>query len=157
MDIPALVKVLIKRMCDRDKADRCHVTKEAMERLMGYDFPGNVRELLNILQQALALSPDGIITPEHIRLDDHRAHDHARRSTYTTVPVRRTPLARETPGTEADAPWSLADAEARHIAKLMQRHDHNRHAVAEALGISERTLYRKIKRYHLNSHAATVE
>jgi len=125
-----------------------------MERLMGYDFPGNVRELLNILQQALALSPDGIITTEHIRLDDQHAHEHARRSAYTTAPARPTPLLREAPGTETDAPRSLADAEARHIAKLMQRHDHNRHAVAEALGISERTLYRKIKRYHLNSPAA---
>lgn len=157
MDIPALVKVLIKRMCDRDKADRCHVTKEAMERLMSYDFPGNVRELLNILQQALALSPDGIITPEHIRLDDHHAYDRARRSAYTTTPARLVPVSREAPSTETDAPRSLADAEARHIAKLIQSHDHNRHAVAEALGISERTLYRKIKRYHLNSPAATVE
>jgi transcriptional regulator with PAS, ATPase and Fis domain len=36
----------------------------------------------------------------------------------------------------------------------MQRHDHDRHAIAEELGISERTLYRKIKRYRLNSPAA---
>ena len=54
-------------------------------------------------------------------------------------------------------PRSLADAEARHIAMLLERLDHNRHAVAEALGISERTLYRKIKRYKLNSHAAVAE
>ena len=58
---------------------------------------------------------------------------------------------------ETNAPRSLADAEARHIATLLKRHDHNRHAVAEALGISERTLYRKIKRYQLNSHAAVAE
>jgi transcriptional regulator with PAS, ATPase and Fis domain len=58
---------------------------------------------------------------------------------------------------EANAPRSLAEAEARHIATLLERHDHNRHAVAEALGISERTLYRKIKRYKLNSHAAVEE
>jgi transcriptional regulator with PAS, ATPase and Fis domain len=54
---------------------------------------------------------------------------------------------------ETDAPRSLADAEARHIDALLERHGHNRRAVAQVLGISERTLYRKIKRYRLNSHA----
>lgn len=157
MDIPALAKVLTKRMCDRDKEDRCYISKEAMERLMGYDFPGNVRELLNILQQALALSPDGIITAEHICLDDSQTHDHALSSADTSAPAQRLPRARPDSGTETNAPPSLADAEARYIANLLQRHDHNRHAVAEALGISDRTLYRKIKRYQINSTANTAE
>jgi len=155
MDIPALAKVLTERMCGQDKAGRCHITKEAMECLLDYDFPGNVRELLNILQHAMALSPDGIITAEHIRLDDRRVYDHANRSVRTTVPGDAVPLARTAIGT--DAPQSLADAEARYITNLLQRHDHNRHAVAKALGVSERTLYRKIKRHQIYSSAAVTE
>jgi len=153
MDIPELVEALIKRMCRTDKAERCHLTKTAMEHLMRYDFPGNVRELLNILDQARALSPDGIITPEHIHLG---SNDHFPRAAGKSLSIPA-PATRTTAAMEANAPRSLAEAEARHIATLLERHDHNRHAVAEALGISERTLYRKIKRYKLNSHAVVEE
>jgi two-component system, NtrC family, response regulator AtoC len=44
----------------------------------------------------------------------------------------------------------LPDVEARHIADLLAQHNNNRREVAELLEISERTLYRKLKRYHLN-------
>ena len=151
MDIPALVDALIKRMCDQDKFERCHVTKEAMDRLMGYGFPGNVRELLNILQQALALSPDGIITAKHIRLDYRLAHDQPNRSEPAHVP------APATGATAIPTFQSLADAEANHIANLLEQHHHDLHVVATALGVSERTLYRKMKRYQLKSRAAMAE
>jgi len=45
---------------------------------------------------------------------------------------------------------SLQDVEAEHIVELLQQHKDNRREVAAALGISERTLYRKLKRYNLN-------
>jgi two-component system response regulator AtoC len=154
MDIPALAEALINRICHREKTERCHLTKAAMERLMGYNFPGNVRELLNILQQARALSLDGIITPEQIHLG---SNDHVSRTADITLSTHPAPAARTAAAMQTNAPRSLADAEARHIATLLERHDHNRHAVAEALGISERTLYRKIKRHQLNSHAAAGE
>ncbi len=154
MDIPALSEALIKRICDHHKANHCHITNDAIERLMDYDFPGNVRELMNILRQAVALSPDNVITSEHIRLDNHRAREHA--SAAVLIPAPTHPLYPESAAidTETDLPRSLADAEARHIANLLQFYNNDRHAVAEALGVSERTLYRKIKRYHLTVPAA---
>jgi two-component system, NtrC family, response regulator AtoC len=139
MDIPALADALIKRMCERDKANHCHLSKEAMERLMNHDFPGNVRELLNILQQAVALSPDGVISAEHIRPNDHLTNGDVHGHLHTAAPAKAIP----------DAPLTIAEAEGRHIADLLHRHAHNRHIVAAALGISERTLYRKIKRYQI--------
>jgi transcriptional regulator with PAS, ATPase and Fis domain len=157
MDIPALAEVLINRICQREKTERCHLTQAAMELLMGYDYPGNVRELLNVLQQARALSPDGIISAEHIHLDYHRAHNHAHQPADTIMPAHRVPRAQSAPVIETDAHQSLADAEARHIGTLLERHDLNRHDLAEALGISERTLYRKIKRYQLSSRAVVAE
>ncbi len=156
MDIPSLAEVLIKRMCDQDKAERCHITKEAMERLMSHDFPGNVRELFNILLQAQTLSQAGIITPELICIDDRRALDQAYRSAHTTIPVHSVSPPRTTVDSEAKGLESLADVEGQYIANLLHRHDHNLHTAAKALGISERTLYRKIKRYQLKSPAATV-
>ena len=151
MDIPALAEVLIKRICERDKVDRCHLTREAMQRLMDHAFPGNVRELLNILQQALTLSPDGIITAEHIRLYSHGNHSGS--ATTTACPVASGNAATDT---DMAATRSLADVEARHIAYLLRRHDYDRRAVAEALGISKRTLYRKIKRYQLIAQPAAT-
>jgi transcriptional regulator with PAS, ATPase and Fis domain len=146
IDIPALADALIKRLCDRGKLNHCHLTKEAMEHLMSYDFPGNVRELLNILQQAVAVSPDGIITVEHIRLNDHLASGHVHRHPHTGMPPGATSAAA---GNEMNSTRSIAEVEARHISDLLQHHNHNRRFVAAALGITERTLYRKIKRYHL--------
>ena len=154
MDIPALAEALIKRMCNSDTASRCHLTKEAVERLMNHDFPGNVRELLNVLQQAVALSPNGVVTAEHIRLNDHLANGGAPDHSHAIAPSDAAPEAVET---HADAPRTIADAEARHIADLLRRHDQNRRVVATVLGISERTLYRKIKRYQISSAAAVGE
>jgi DNA-binding NtrC family response regulator len=154
MDIPALADVLIKRLCERDKTNDCHITKEAMERLMNYDFPGNVRELLNILQQAVSLSPDSVVTAEHIRLNDHLANNSEHRHPHAAVTAKAISSGART---ERDAPLSIAEAEARHIADLLHRNDHNRRVVAAALGITERTLYRKIKRYQINSPQTIME
>ncbi|HYA36740.1 MAG TPA: sigma 54-interacting transcriptional regulator [Candidatus Methylomirabilis sp.] len=156
MDIPALVEVLIKRMCDQDKAERCHITNGAIERLMRYGFPGNVRELLHVLQQAMALSRDGVITADHIHFDDHIAFDHAHLSENAVMLTHAGHQAREGAATKTNEPESLVDVEAHHIAKLLQRHHHNLHKTAKALGISERTLYRKIKRHHLDSREVAV-
>ena len=156
-DIPALTHALIKRLCVQEKMERCHLTKEALERLMSYSFPGNVRELMNILQQALAMSPDGVISAANIRLDHPFGVDqadgfaHADRAAYL-VSVEDAQAAIET-----DSAQSLADAESRHIDTLLRHHNHNLHVVAKALGISERTLYRKIKRFQLNSRAVAAE
>ena len=157
MDIPALAKVLIRRLCDRDKDEHCHITKEAMDILMAYDFPGNVRELLNILQQACALSPDGVITAEHIRLDERLAFNHEHGTENAETQTHGAFRMQQASDMQADAPESLKDIESRHIANLLQLHHHNMHAVAKTLGISERTLYRKIKRYHINTHEVTAE
>jgi len=113
-----------------------------------------VRELLNVLQQAVALSPNGVVTAEHIRLNDHLANGGAPDHSHAIAPSDAAPEAVET---HADAPRTIADAEARHIADLLRRHDQNRRVVATVLGISERTLYRKIKRYQISSAAAVGE
>jgi two-component system response regulator AtoC len=157
MDIPALARVLIKRLCQRDNEEQCHISKEAMEFLMAYDFPGNVRELLNILQQGLALSPDGVITAEHIRLDERIDFDNAHRAEGTSALTHGDARTREAAATIPDEAESLEDIESRHIANLLQLHHHNIPSVARTLGISERTLYRKIKRFHLTSHEVTAE
>lgn len=133
VDIPALADALLNRMCNKDKATKCHITKDALARLVNHDFPGNVRELLNIMQKAVALSADGIITAEHIHLNEHEHH-----------------CKHQAPHT-ANNPLSIIEAEAQHISELLRHHKHDKQIVADVLGISARTLYRKIKKYQLNT------
>jgi DNA-binding NtrC family response regulator len=135
-DIPALARALLQRMGSNEDPSY-HLTDEAGEALMSYDYPGNVRELRNILQRAAALSTNGIITPDEIHIDRQpvtRSGDPA--SGYA-----------EDEGQEP----SIRKLESQYIAELLTEHQGKRARVAQILGISERTLYRKLKEYGLQS------
>lgn len=131
-DIPALADALLNQLC-REHGLPCYMTREAVECLTRYDFPGNIRELKNVLQRAVALSTDGVIDVGQIDLGLVREHR----------------LDRLQPLMEGgDAP--MRRVESQYIAELLSLHNGHRRSVAEALGISERTLYRKLRRYGLS-------
>lgn len=135
-DIPALAKALLSRMNGGLNFD---LSASALERLVSYHYPGNVRELRNILQKALVLSDNGMIGAEHIRFD-------ASGQSGEQQPILPRPGAEH-----ADIPSaSMAELESGHIARLLEQHQGHRRKVAEILGISERTLYRKLNRYGLH-------
>jgi DNA-binding NtrC family response regulator len=113
----------------RSDAPPLKITPDAMEKLRTHDFPGNVRELRNILQKAAAVCNHGLITSSHIHLGNK--------------PLRY--VDEEMPVLREDA--SIARVEAEHILALLHRHGGHRRRVADDLGISERTLYRKITLY----------
>lgn len=130
-DIPELAEALLDQICE-DNNRRCHLTLDALACLAGYGFPGNVRELRNCLQRAVAMSRDGTIRREDLGL------------------CADMPDAAEPQSADARSPLRLRDMEARHIAALLDRHGGHRRHVADDLGISERTLYRKLKRLGLS-------
>jgi transcriptional regulator with PAS, ATPase and Fis domain len=129
-DIPALADALLRRM-EYPGGHRCTLSESALQKLLAYNFPGNIHELRNILQQAATRSSNGLITPELISLDTGTVYQQRRQQDTETVSIR--------------------DMEARHIADLLTRHRGHRRKVAEELGISERTLYRKLIRYDLGN------
>jgi DNA-binding NtrC family response regulator len=128
-DIPALAEALLTRI-NQANGTHCTLSSAALERLAEYDFPGNIRELRNILQRAAALCSGGVIGPDRLGLDG--------------APSASPP--REEPDPE---PAPLKEVEIRSIQELLARYNGRRKPVAEALGMSERTLYRKLKRYGL--------
>ena len=128
-DIPALADALLVRMRD-PKAYRCHIYDDAKTLLSDYHYPGNIRELKNTLLRAVTLSTDGHIKAEHIGFDEAPA------------PGTGKPAA-------ATQGQSIKQMEAERIAELLVVHKGHRRTVADELGISERTLYRKLEKYNL--------
>ncbi len=128
-DIPLLAEALLARVAPERKL---RISPEALASLTAYTYPGNVRELRNILERASLLCDGDTIRPGH--LPDELLQPVA-------VAVPGTPTA---PAPEA----ALSDEE---IATALRTHTGSRKALAARLGISERTLYRRIKELELQA------
>jgi two-component system response regulator HydG len=130
-DIPLLVDHFLRRLTSRHGRGPVAVDPEALRRLLGYDWPGNIRELQNVLERAVLLAEQGVIGPEHLA---------------TTV----RPSAAALPETgEAPALRSLEDVEREHVIRVLSATGGNREESSRVLGISRRTLTRMIQRWGL--------
>ncbi len=107
------------------------LTSEALERLLGYAWPGNVREMRNVLERAMILGRgQPAVSVEHLP-GEFRA--------------------RPGIGDRRHTPLSLDDLERQHIERTLKHHGGNRTRAAQELGISRATLINKIKRYVINA------
>lgn len=142
-DIPALAEAMLKRITRADMP-QCKFTQEALDKLQSYAFPGNIRELKNILLKAISASNNGIISAANIHLSPQQEK-------YAAVKQHEIPveIIREVTATKSNN-VSIADLEAEHISQLLISYNGHRRNVADTLGISERTLYRKLKLYKLD-------
>lgn len=110
--------------------------EKAIEALMQYDFPGNIRELEHIIERAIIFSDDNIIHPEILFL--------------STKKKKHAEVAASGNHFESNAEeLSIDDLERKHILKVLDLNGWERTRTAEQLGISQKTLYSKIKKYHL--------
>ncbi|MCB1954635.1 MAG: sigma 54-interacting transcriptional regulator [Rhodocyclaceae bacterium] len=122
-DIAELSASFLRRIApDRELS----LSRRALEALAHYAFPGNIRELRNVLERATLMCDGAVIEATH--LPDEIALSAA-------------------PATTGAAP--LAEAEGLTLGRLLAAHDGSRKALAQQLGISERTLYRKLKAHGL--------
>ena len=124
-DIPLLVERFVGKFNRLQNKDIAGVSEEALALLMEHHYPGNVRELENIVEHAFVLCRGGLIEGHHLPPELRGDDDAARR-------LRK-------------GARTLKALEALHITDALRRHGGNRTAAARELGIDPSTLYRKIK------------
>jgi two-component system, NtrC family, response regulator AtoC len=142
-DIPELAQAILKRIT-RVGMPHYKLAPAALEKLQTYAFPGNIRELKNILLKAVSESNNGIINVANIHLSQQP--DKVAVNTPHEIPIE---VIRQATDVKSSPNISIAELEAEHISKLLLSYNGHRRNVADTLGISERTLYRKLKRYNL--------
>lgn len=138
-DVELLVDFLLERIVNNHGLIRPQLAPEAMKMLKGYAFPGNVRELENILERAAALSEGGIILAEDLHL----------LPTETKAGTKPGPATHQlAPGTSLDE--YLEEVERGLILKALEATGWNRTAAARQLGISFRALRYKLDKLNMD-------
>ena len=127
-DILLLVEHFINRFNVRTGKRIAGVSAEVLRLLMRYEFPGNIRELENIIEHAFVLCRANLITIEHLPAD---------------MQGKSAPLA-AVPGSEDTSCFKKAEAQV--ILDTLKKHDNHRGNTARELGIDKATLWRKMKR-----------
>jgi DNA-binding NtrC family response regulator len=133
-DIALLIRHFIARHADRLGRQPPRVAAEVHEMLASYDFPGNVRELSHILERAMLLAREGVITGSDLPPEVTRAW------------TEQSSGASGAAGSLADDWPTLAALERRYIDRVLSRTGGNKTRAAEVLGIDRRTLNRMFAR-----------
>ena len=128
-DIPALSEHFLSLFRERFNRPALDLSSEARQRLNAYDWPGNVRELRNALERAAALADSDIIEADQL------------------LPVSASQSAEGKPSGSDLTPLTLDQLERQHILRVLEEQHGNRERAAAVLGISARTLYRKLREY----------
>lgn len=130
-DIPLLAYFFLKKAALAMNKSIDDIDPEAMSLLADYDYPGNVRELVNIIERGVALCRGPVLQPEHLP-------DVLKEARIKIYPAQATGLP------------SLETQEADYIRRVLEHTHGNRSRAAEILGIDRVSLWRKLKRFGLN-------
>ncbi|MCP4750683.1 MAG: PAS domain-containing protein [Proteobacteria bacterium] len=125
VDIPYLVDRFVSRFNLMQRKSITGVSPEAMDLLMSHDYPGNIRELENIVEHAFVMCSNGLLEPQHLPRD------------FTT----NFPAVQDRHGINE----TVRAVEAQTILNVLKRNRYDRQATAKELGVHKSTLFRKIK------------
>jgi two-component system response regulator PilR (NtrC family) len=130
-DIPDLAAVILRRLCRKMNTETPTLDDQAVQALQVYAFPGNVRELENVLERALTLRTGGTITREHLQL---------------RTEARPGPEPAAVAAVSGALGAQLEDIEREAIVKALEKARYNKTAAAKLLGMSFRALRYRIKK-----------
>ena len=125
-DVVALIDLFLNRACERQSRSFIGVSAAAMRRLVAHHWPGNARELANVIERAVVLSDHDTLVPEDF-----------------DVPKHGGVKALLAEGADSNIP--LDELERVYVRRVLDEHGGNKAGAARILGINRRTLYRKLK------------
>jgi two-component system NtrC family response regulator len=131
-DVPLLIDYFLKRFAADNGKNVTDMTSEARDLLLKYDYPGNVRELENIIERAVVISRNSVISIDDLPFDEDRIYP-------------------EYSGKKGEGllRGSIEEMERKLILEAMEKSGDHQTKAAEILGISERMLRYKLKKYGL--------
>ncbi|MCX6151488.1 MAG: sigma-54 dependent transcriptional regulator [Ignavibacteriales bacterium] len=127
-DIPQLAKIFINQFSQKTKKKILNIEEDFYKCLLEYNYPGNIRELRNIIERAVILNEGGILTSDSLPKE-----------------LREQKVLQ----TEYDAALSIEQVEKQHIINILEMTKGSKTKAAELLGIGLTTLYRKLQVYNL--------
>jgi two-component system response regulator AtoC len=127
-DIPLLISSFIEKYSRPFGKRVKRISPQALDILLHYNFPGNIRELENIIQRAVALAEGDLIRIEDLPSDLQKL---------------------EFNSLDGEGLLSLEEVEKQHIARVLEKTDHNKVLSSKILNLPRTTLWRKMKRYDL--------
>jgi len=138
-DIPLLARHFLRRFSKELGTNIHHITPEAMKRLMNYDYPGNVRELQNIIERAVALESSDVLTAQNLSsyMDERRD-------------LARGEILLEIPKDGIDLEQVVEDLEKTLILKALEKTKGIKKRAAELLHINFRSMRYRLEKYGLN-------
>ncbi len=134
-DIPLLANAFVKDFCDQNNKPLLSISPKAMALLQGYHWPGNVRQLRNIIEAAVIMCNAQEIQPRHLPAEIREAE----------------PVMHDEDTVSLKVGSSLEEAEIALIKATLQKFQGNKTKVANALGVGRKTLYRKMDEYGISS------
>lgn len=126
-DIPLLVDYFLRRLIEQNGLNEVEVTGDAIRYLQKLPYPGNIRELKNLVERTVLVSGKKVITEKEFK------------EQYVEIPLNHV--------LERDSVQSLDRVEKNMILKAIELYGSNMSKIAMALGISRQTLYRRLEKY----------
>ncbi len=140
-DVPKLAGRVLERLANDSGQPPAKLTPDALAALLAYPFPGNVRELENVLERAVALCENNTIKPDDLRLAPAQLA-----SARTTAPEPEDDDGDDGDASNGGLDSYISNLEREAIEKALQETRYNKTAAAKKLGITFRALRYKLKK-----------
>jgi len=158
-DIPELAQLFLERFCTKMNKSMLTIQSEAYDALLRYHWPGNVRQLQNVIERAVVLTQGSMITPHNlphevvhdVPIDSLRTPVTNEPAPYPAYGQLTTPPARLRPLLTDTQSFNLAEREKAALMAALDQCNGNKKKAAELLGIHRPTLYTKLKKFGLGA------
>jgi DNA-binding NtrC family response regulator len=141
-EIVSIVESSLRRLASRYGRSYVEASDEFLDSILSHSWPGNIRELENVLERAVALAEGSVLTREDVRLSNY---------SVAALPIRNdVPAPADNPSENSLAGMTLDDVEKMAVEQTLRSVGGNKARAARELGISEKSIYNKMKRLGLH-------